>query len=77
MQNPNVLTHAQMKRQFDANKFVEAKRPEIDGLVDINTFEFIPKIGLPPQTQYLDLIWTYRHKQCPDGSHKKYKHIYA
>jgi hypothetical protein len=43
MQNPDVLTHAQMKIQEDANKFVEAQRPEIDGLVDINTFEFIPK----------------------------------
>jgi hypothetical protein len=48
MQNPDVLTHAQMKRQVDANKLVEAQRPEIDGLVDINTFEFIPKINLPP-----------------------------
>jgi hypothetical protein len=48
MQNPNVLTHAQMKRQVDANKFVEAQRPEIDGLMDINNFEFIPKIDLPP-----------------------------
>jgi hypothetical protein len=48
MQNPDVLTHAQMKRQVDANKFVEAQRPEIDGIMDINTFEFIPKINLPP-----------------------------
>jgi hypothetical protein len=28
MQNPDVLTHAQMKRQVDANKFFEAQRPE-------------------------------------------------
>jgi hypothetical protein len=48
MQNPNVLTHAQMKRQVDANTLVEAQRPEIDGLMDINTFEYIPKIDLPP-----------------------------
>jgi hypothetical protein len=48
MQNPDVLTHTQMKRQVDANKFVEAQQPEIDGLVEINTFEFIPKINLPP-----------------------------
>jgi hypothetical protein len=38
MQNPDALTHAQMKRQVDANKCVEAQRPEIDGLMDINTF---------------------------------------
>jgi hypothetical protein len=25
MQNPDVLTHAQMKRQVDANKFIEAQ----------------------------------------------------
>jgi hypothetical protein len=43
MQNPDVLTHAQMKLQLDANKFIEAQRPEIEGLVEINTFEFIPK----------------------------------
>jgi hypothetical protein len=73
MQNPDVLTHAQMKRQVDAKKFFEAQRPEIDGLVDINTFEFIPKINLPPRTRYLDLIWTYRRKRRPDGSLKKYK----
>jgi hypothetical protein len=29
MQNPDVLTHAQMKRQADTNKFIEAQRPEI------------------------------------------------
>jgi hypothetical protein len=61
MQNPDFLTHAQMKRQVDANKFVEAQRPEIDGLVDINTFESIPKINLPPRTKYLDLICNYVH----------------
>jgi hypothetical protein len=27
MQNPDVLTHAQMKRQVDAHKFIEAQRP--------------------------------------------------
>jgi hypothetical protein len=73
MQTPDVLTHAQMKRQVDANKFVEAQGPKIDRLMDINTFEFIPKINLPPRTRYLDLIWTYRRKRCPDGSLKKYK----
>jgi hypothetical protein len=46
MKNPDVLTHAQMKRQVDANKFIETQRPEIEGLMDINTFEFIPKINL-------------------------------
>jgi hypothetical protein len=44
MQNPDVLTNTQMERQVNANKFVEAQRPEIDGLMDINTFEFIPKL---------------------------------
>jgi hypothetical protein len=73
MQNPDVLTHAQMKRLVDANKFVEAQRPNIDGLMDINTFEFIPKVNLPPQMRYLDLIWTYRRTRRPDGSPKKYK----
>jgi hypothetical protein len=43
MQNPDVLTHTQMKRHVDANKFIEAQRTEFEGLVDIRTFEFIPK----------------------------------
>jgi hypothetical protein len=73
MQNPDVLTHAQMKRQVDANKFIEAQRQEIEGLMETNTFEFIPKINLPPTTRYLDIIWTNRHKIRPDGSLKKYK----
>jgi hypothetical protein len=73
IQNPDVLTHAQMKRQVEANKFIEAQRPDIYGIMDINTFEFIPNINLPPRTRYLDLIWTYRRKQRPDRSLKKYK----
>jgi hypothetical protein len=80
MQNPDVLTHAQMKRPVDANKFVEAQRPEIDGLMDINTFEFIPKINLPPRTRYLDLIWTYRRKRRPDvlmDPSRNTKHVYV
>jgi hypothetical protein len=43
MKKPGVRTHAQMKRQVYANKFIEAQRPEIEGLMDINTFKFIPK----------------------------------
>jgi hypothetical protein len=43
MQNPDVLTHTQMKRQVYANKFIDAQRPEIERLLDINNFEFIPK----------------------------------
>jgi hypothetical protein len=27
MKNPDALTHAQMKRQVDANKFIDAQRP--------------------------------------------------
>jgi hypothetical protein len=73
VQNHDVLTYTQMKRQVDAKKFIEAQRPEIEGLMDINTFEFIPQINLPPKTRYLDLIWTYRHKHRPNGSLKKYK----
>jgi hypothetical protein len=73
MRNPDVLALAQMKRQVDAHKFVDAQRPEITGLMDINTFEFIPKTNLPPKTRYLDLVWTYRRKRYPDGSLKKYK----
>jgi hypothetical protein len=42
MQNPDVLTHAQMKRQVDANKFIEAQHPEIEDLMDIHTFNGIP-----------------------------------
>jgi hypothetical protein len=73
MQKPEMLTSTQMKRQVDAKKIIEAQIPEIEGLMDTNTFKFIPKINLPPKTRYLDLIWTYRHKRCPDGPPKKYK----
>jgi hypothetical protein len=60
MQNPDILTQAQMKRQVDANKFIEAQRPDIEGLMNINTFEFIPKTNLPPRTRYLTLSYS-----CP------------
>jgi hypothetical protein len=64
MQNTDVLTHAQMKRQVNANKFVEAQRPEIDGLMDINTFEFIPKTNLPPRT---NISTSYGRTDANDG----------
>jgi hypothetical protein len=73
MQNPDVLTHAQLKRQVEAKKIVDAQRPNILGLMDITTFELFPKTILPPKTRYLDLIWTYRRKHRPYGSLKKYK----
>jgi hypothetical protein len=73
MQNSDVLTHAQMKRQVDMNKFIDAQRPEIKGLMDINIFEFIHKTNLLAKTRYLNLIWTYRCKRRPDGFLKKYK----
>jgi hypothetical protein len=44
MQNLDVRTHAKMKQQVDANKFIEAQRPEIEGLMDIHTFEFLKSI---------------------------------
>jgi hypothetical protein len=53
MQTRDVLTHAQMKRQVDANKFIDAQRPEIEGLIDINTFKFIHKTKLPAKTRYI------------------------
>jgi hypothetical protein len=43
MQNPDVLTHAQMKRQVDANTFIETQRPESEVLMDINAFNSSPK----------------------------------
>jgi hypothetical protein len=73
MQNPDIVSHAQMKRQVEANKFIDAHRPKILGLMDINTFQFIPKTTLPPKKRYLVLIWTYRCKSRPDGSLKKCK----
>jgi hypothetical protein len=51
MQNPDVLTHAKMKRQVDAKKIIEAQRTEIEGLMDINTFIFIPNTKLPAKTR--------------------------
>jgi hypothetical protein len=38
MQNPDVLTYAQIKQQIDANTCIEAQRPDIEALMDINTF---------------------------------------
>jgi hypothetical protein len=73
MQKPDVLTHAHMKRQVDADKFIDAQRPEIEELMDINTFEFIHKTKLPARTRYLDLIRRYIRKIRPYGSLHKYK----
>jgi hypothetical protein len=41
MQHPDVLSHAQMKIQVDADKFSDAQKPENEGLMEIGTFEFI------------------------------------
>jgi hypothetical protein len=73
MQNSDVLTCAQIKQQVDADKSVDAQRPEIEGVMNISPFKLIHKTKLPAKTRYIDLIWTYRRKRCPDGSLKKYK----
>jgi hypothetical protein len=62
-----------MKRQVDVDKFIDAQHPEIEGLQEIETFEYIPTSKLSQKIRYLDLIWTYRRKRHPDGSLKKYK----
>jgi hypothetical protein len=62
-----------MKPQVDVDKFNDAQHPEIEGLQEIETFEYIPKSKLPPKNRYVDLIWKYRRKRCPDGSLKKHK----
>jgi hypothetical protein len=49
------------------------QQPEIKGLMEIGTFQFIQKNKLPGKTRYIDLIWTYRLKRRQDGSLKKYK----
>jgi hypothetical protein len=46
IQNPDVQTHAQMKRLVDADKFVEAQKPKIEELTEIGTFKFVTKINL-------------------------------
>jgi hypothetical protein len=38
MHNTDVLTHAQMKRLVDADKFFEEQKLEIEGLSEIGTF---------------------------------------
>jgi hypothetical protein len=59
MQSPVVLTHAQMKHQVDGDTFIEAHRPEIKGLSEIGTFEYIPTRNLPTKNlirrSYMDI----------------------
>jgi hypothetical protein len=40
VQNPDVLTHTQMKRQVDTDNFFDK---QLEGLQEIETFEYIPK----------------------------------
>jgi hypothetical protein len=47
MQNSDVLTHAKIKRQVGANKFIEAQRPEIEGLMDIPSNSSLKSIHHP------------------------------
>jgi hypothetical protein len=49
MKNPDVLSHPQMRRRVDADKLIDEQRPEIQGLMEIGTFEFIRKINCPPK----------------------------
>jgi hypothetical protein len=55
MQNPDVLTHSQMKRQVHADTFVDAQNPEIEGLQEIETFEYIAKSKLRPKQDYASM----------------------
>jgi hypothetical protein len=58
MKNLDILTHVQIKRQVDPDKFVEAQKPEIEVLIQMGTFEIMKQQNVPPKTRYLDQLWT-------------------
>jgi hypothetical protein len=63
MQNPDVHPHAQMKRQVKADKFVKAQKPESEELMEIGTFELIPKLNLPLKQ---NTLISYGHTNAND-----------
>ena len=62
-----------MFKADDREKFIASQLPEIQGLVNANVFEFRSMSDLPPRAQLLNAIWSYHHKQCPDGLLLKHK----
>ena len=69
----DILTQGDMLKAPDREKFLEAQAPELEGLQDMEVFEFVKISDLPPKTKLLNAIWSYRRKRRPDGTLLKYK----
>ena len=69
----DILTQGDMLKAPDREKFLDAQAPELEGLQDMEVFEFVKTKDLPPETKLLNAIWSYRRKRQPDGTLLKYK----
>ena len=73
MNNTDVLTQSEIKRAPDRNKFKDAQKPEIDGLLERDVFEFVDMETVPKSHRLLNATWSYRRKRRPNGELLKYK----
>jgi hypothetical protein len=73
LNNPDVLTQAQMLRAGDSKEFIRHQRDEIDALQGAKVFAYRRRSDLPEGASILNSIWSYRRKRRPDGTLLKYK----
>ena len=71
--NADTLSQSQMLKANDCADFLKSQVSEIMGLEEAQVFKYIRMSEIPPHTQLLNTIWSYCHKQHPDGSLLKHK----
>ena len=55
----NTLMQAEMMHAPDRDEFLKAQESEIQGLIDMNTWEYQKISELPPGTQVIISVWLY------------------
>jgi hypothetical protein len=68
-----VLTYKEAITQEDAHLFVEAMQKELAGHELRNHWTIVHCSPVPRTTKPIQAIWSFKHKQCPDGTLVEHK----
>ena len=64
----DILTQGQMLKAPDAAEFKKAQEPELQGLYDLDVFEYVRINTKPAHAKILRSVWSYCRKRRPDGT---------
>jgi len=65
---PEPSSYKEAMNSSEKDFWEGAIREELDSLIDMNTWELVPKSSLPSHTKIVKSRWVHKRKQEPDGS---------